>query len=97
MLRLEAKPNYMTVPAALRELEKIEMVRRSNGRYRLDHAVTKRQKIILSSFGLDENSIRDIASEIGNLLSKNQSLMTDTDSQDEEENNDGTDEIDNFN
>lgn len=97
MLRLEAKPNYMTVPAALRELEKIEMVRRSNGRYRLDHAVTKRQKIILSSFGLDENSIRDLASEIGNLLSKNQSLMADTDSQDEEENNDGTDEIDNFN
>ena len=26
MLRLETKPNYMTVPAALRELEKIEMV-----------------------------------------------------------------------
>ena len=29
MLRLETKPNYMTVPAALRELEKIEMVRRA--------------------------------------------------------------------
>ena len=34
----------MTVPAALRELEKIEMVRRNNGQYRLDHAVTKKQK-----------------------------------------------------
>ena len=40
----------MTVPAALRELEKIEMVRRTDGRYRLDHAVTKKQKTILSAF-----------------------------------------------
>ena len=98
MLRLETKPNYMTVPAALRELEKIEMVRRSNGRYRLDHAVTKRQKVILSSFGMDENNIREIASGIGNLLSKNQSLMTitDIDIQDEEVYDDGTYEIDNF-
>lgn len=31
MLRLETRPNYMTVPAALRGLEKIEMVRRNNG------------------------------------------------------------------
>ena len=50
MLRLETKPNYMTVPAALRELEKIEMVRRGNGHYRLDHVVTKKQKTILSAF-----------------------------------------------
>lgn len=96
MLRLDTKPNYMTVPAALRELEKIEMVRRSKDHYRLDHAVTKRQKVILSSFGMDENNIRDIASGIGNLLSKNQSLMTNTDSQNEEEYDDGADEIDNF-
>jgi hypothetical protein len=97
MLRLETKPNYMTVPAALRELEKIEMVRRGKGHYRLDHAVTKRQKVILSSFGMDENNIRDIAGGIGNLLSKNQSLITNTDIQDEEEyNDDGSDEIDNF-
>lgn len=38
MLRLETKSNYMTVPAALRELEKIEMVRRNNGQYRLDRS-----------------------------------------------------------
>lgn len=30
MLKIETSPNYMTVPAALRELEKIEMVRRSS-------------------------------------------------------------------
>ena len=75
MLKLETSPNYMTVPAALRELEKIEMVRRSNGRYRLDHAVSKRQKIILSAFGLDDMDIRSTAAEISNLLANNQSLL----------------------
>lgn len=57
MIRLETKQKYMTVPAAIRELEKIEMVRRNNGVYKLDHAVTRTQKIILSSFGLDETNI----------------------------------------
>ena len=40
MKKLEKKPNYMTVPAALKELEKIEMVRQLDNVYRLDHAVT---------------------------------------------------------
>lgn len=51
------------------------MVRRNNGQYRLDHAVTKKQKVILSSFGLAENDIRKAAAEIGQLLAKNQSLL----------------------
>jgi transposase len=93
MLRLETKPNYMTVPAALRELEKIEMVRRGNGRYRLDHAVSKKQKIILSAFGISENDIKSIAAEIGTLLKNNQSLINDTDI---EEDNYGESEIDIF-
>jgi hypothetical protein len=84
MLRLETSPNYMTVPAALRELEKIEMVRRSSGRYRLDHAVSKRQKIILSAFGLDDMYIRSTAAEIGNLLENNQSLLEVAAEEDEE-------------
>ena len=75
MLKLENSPNYLTVPAALRELEKIEMVRRNNGNYVLDHAVTRKQKTILSAFGLDEESIRAGAAEISTLLAKNQSLM----------------------
>lgn len=90
MLRLDMKPNYMTVPAALRELEKIEMVRHNDGRYRLDHAISKRQKIILSSFGMDQASIQSIAQEIGNLLSKNQSLLQDNQSEPDEEDIDGT-------
>ena len=59
----------MTVPAAIRELEKIEMVRRNNNSYILDHAVTKTQKTILSSFGLGDADIRKSAEEYGRLLS----------------------------
>jgi len=75
MLRTETRPNYMTVPASIRELEKIEMVRRNNGKYQLDHAVTKRQKVILSAFGMNDESIRDSASQISQLLSDSKSLM----------------------
>lgn len=42
--KLEKKQNYMTVPAAIRELEKIEMTRQTDNVYRLDHAVTAKQK-----------------------------------------------------
>ena len=89
MLRLETKPNYMTVPAALRELEKIEMVRRgNNGHYRLDHAVTKKQKTILSAFGLSDTDVKSIAVEIGNQLSGEQ---TPTDKAPEEDDDYGED------
>ena len=76
MLRMDSKYNYMTVPAAIRELEKIEMVRRNGKSYNLDHAVTKTQKIILSSFGLDEKYISKKATEISQLLASCQSLMS---------------------
>ena len=92
MLRLEKTPNFMTVPAAIRELEKIEMIKVNQGRYRLDHAVTKKQKIILSSFGMDEDDIRRTAAEISQLLEKNQSMM-DRETEDE---SDGENEIDNI-
>ena len=59
------KPNYMTVPAALKELEKIVMVRQLDGVYRLDHAVTATQKTILDAFGLNEGSVTYQANEIG--------------------------------
>ena len=51
--------NYMTVPAAIRELEKIEMIRYANGEYRLDHTLTKVQKDILKAFKLDERAVRE--------------------------------------
>lgn len=85
MIRMETKQKYMTVPAAIRELEKIEMVRRNNGIYKLDHAVTKTQKIILSSFGLDENNISKKAEEYGRILSMTQSFTNKEDPDDGEE------------
>lgn len=70
MKKLEKKPNYMTVPAALKELEKIEMVRQLDNVYRLDHAVTANQKMILNAFGLDTNHIKYYASELSKELKK---------------------------
>lgn len=84
MLSLEQRPNYMTVPAAIRELEKIELVRRNGGSYRLDHAVSKRQKVILSSFGMNADDISAISIEIDKLLKDNQSLMDSDEETDEE-------------
>ena len=97
MLRIEAKYNYMTVPAALRELEKIEMVRRNKGQYKLDHAVTKKQKVILSSFGLSEADIKVAAEDIGKKLLMNQSLLDETQEDDDTEDyEDGTGTFDLF-
>ena len=70
MKKLEKKPNCMTVPAALKELEKIEMVRQLDNVYRLDHAVTANQKTILNAFGLDANHIKCYASELSKELKK---------------------------
>lgn len=52
------KENYMTVPAAIRELEKIEMIRSSDRVYRMDHAVTATQKAILKAFGMNAADIK---------------------------------------
>ena len=68
MRELESRPNFMTVPAAIRELEKIEMVRLTDNRYRLDHAVTATQKTILKAFGMDANVIKHYAAEISRIL-----------------------------
>ena len=68
---LESKPNFMTVPAALKELDKIEMVRQLDGRYRLDHAVTKTQKTILKAFDLNEQNIKYRAEWISEQLATN--------------------------
>lgn len=60
----------MTVPAAIRELEKIEMIRGLDGRYRMDHAVTATQKTILSAFRMDARSVKNRANELRDLLDK---------------------------
>ncbi|MCR5120790.1 MAG: transposase [Lachnospiraceae bacterium] len=66
--RIDENPNYMTVPAAIRELEKIEMIRGRDRIYRLDHAVTKTQKTILNAFGIDAAYIKKRAERISEQL-----------------------------
>ena len=66
--KLEKRPNYMTVPAAIRELEKIEMVRQLDNVYRLDHAVTATQKTILKAFGIDAGYVKYKSVELSEKL-----------------------------
>ena len=42
----------MTVPAALKELEKIELLKGADNTYNLDYSVTSNQKAILNAFGM---------------------------------------------
>ena len=65
------KPNYLTVPAAIRELEKIEMTRQLDKVYRLDHAVTRTQKVILSAFDIDAAQVKCKVKNISELLKGN--------------------------
>jgi transposase len=69
-LRNEKKRNYMTVPAAIHELEKIEMSRRVDNVYVLDHAVTATQKEILAAFGLDADYVSEQAKMLSEQISR---------------------------
>ena len=53
MGRMDKKQNYMTVPAAIKELEKIELLKGADNEYNLDYAVTATQKAILKASGID--------------------------------------------
>lgn len=66
----ERKENYMTVPAAIRELEKIELIRQSDREYRMDYAVTATQKEILKAFNMTAANIRTQASVMNEDLMK---------------------------
>lgn len=68
MLKTGKNQNFMTVPAAIRELEKIEIVRQTDHNYRLDHAVTARQKEILKAFDMTASNIREHAIELNGDL-----------------------------
>lgn len=68
MLKAHQKENYMTVPAVVRELEKIEIVRQTDGEYYRDYAVTATQKSILKAFGLAEINVRKQVADINEDL-----------------------------
>ena len=70
MIKNDRKLNFMTVPAALHELDKIEMIKGPDNEYRLDHAVTATQKAILNAFGMTANDIKQKARELGTELAR---------------------------
>ncbi len=63
----ECSPDVME---AVQQLERIEMVRRNDGRYALDSALTKTQKEILLSLGMTMEDVRAEAARISGLLSE---------------------------
>ena len=77
MKRLDKKLDYMTVPAAIKELEKIELTRQADDVYRLDHAVTKTQKTILNAFELSEKNVEYQAKWISEQLRTSMKQVTD--------------------
>ncbi len=60
----------LDVMEAVQELEKIEMVRRNNGKYTLDSTLTKTQKEILLSLGMKMEDVQADAAKISDILSK---------------------------
>lgn len=63
-----SSPNWSTVSAVFRELEKIKMIRCYNSIYRLDHTETQKQKNILSVFGISCDDVKLDSKEIGKVL-----------------------------
>ena len=77
MLRIETSPNYLIVPAAIRELEKIKIVRYNGEKYKLDYAVTKKQKDILAAFGMNAEYVIQKSNKISELLQNELSMKDD--------------------
>ena len=70
MGRIDKKQNYMTVPAAIKELEKIELLKGADNEYNLDYAVTATQKAILKAFDMTADNIHKQARAISSDLSR---------------------------
>ncbi len=65
----------MDVIAALKELEKIELVRGVDRVYRLEHAVSKTQEAILKAFGIDAEYVKRESKQISEELKKGLPVM----------------------
>lgn len=69
-MSLTSRLNYLTVPAAIKELEKIIMIKLPDGKYHLSYALTKTQKTILQAFGMTEDDVNRGAVNIAETLGK---------------------------
>lgn len=64
----EGKSNELTVPAAIRELEKIELIKLIDNQYELDHSNTKTQKRILKACKIDSTIFKDNVEKLKKTL-----------------------------
>lgn len=69
-MSLVSRLNYLTVPASIKELEKIIMIKLPDGKYHLSYALTKTQKTILQAFGMTEEDVAREAADIVKTLEK---------------------------
>lgn len=76
MFSHESMKNFLTVPRAIQELEKIEMVRRAPKDYRLDHGVTKVQKQILHAFEMATEDVAKNSTKLAEILRNPASVET---------------------
>jgi hypothetical protein len=70
LAKTDQKQNCMTVPAALRELEKIEILKGADNEYSLDYAVTATQKTILKAFGMTGDNVHKQAMALSSDLAR---------------------------
>ena len=68
VLRRKEKKRY-TIPAALRELDRIIITRDENGTFNMRYALTASQKSILKAVGMDEEEVRKEAMELSKKYS----------------------------
>lgn len=81
--KLNIKGNWMTVPTALRELNKIEVVQYNKGVFRLAQALTKTQKTILSALGLEGDALQLAIGKVIQDLNASESTVRAPDADDE--------------
>lgn len=72
---MESRQKCMIATVVIWEFEKIEMICWNSGHYKMDYAVTKTQKVILSSLDFDETNICSSEYEISKLLASSYALM----------------------
>ncbi|MGM9767890.1 MAG: transposase [Candidatus Cryptobacteroides sp.] len=68
-VRTGKRLNYYNVPSLVEELDKIELIRLTDGRYRLDHAITRTQRLLLSAFGISEDDAKKSLERYSSILS----------------------------
>ena len=70
MKEMSNSPNYMTVPGAIEELEKIKLYKYGDGPYKLPFGLTATQKTILGAVGISKDEFIERAISLSNEFEK---------------------------